>query len=310
LTDVLIITGPTAVGKTSTATEVAEALGGEIISADSMQVYRYLDIGTAKPDSATLARVRHHLVGILEPRAAYNAGDFARDAELIAADIASRGKVPIVCGGATLYLKALTEGLFREPDNLAERLEFRADLTDQVTRGGIEPLYEKLCEVDAPTASRLESTDTQRIVRALEVFLSTGIPLSAWHKDGIVKPDISSISFCLVLPREVLAARIEHRTMRMMSEGLLEEVKGLLDMGLTGREGPLKSVGYSEIIGHLNGEYDLDRARELINRNTRRYAKRQMTWFRKMQDLRRLDSGPAATGVIVDTWNEHVKKRT
>ena len=308
MTDVLLITGPTAVGKTETAVEVAEALGGEVISADSRQVYKYLDIGSAKPDTATLARVKHHLVSVLEPYEAYNAGDFARDAEDAARDIESRGRIPVVCGGATLYLKALTEGLFREPDNLTERLEFRTSLTEEVKREGIEPIYEKLCEVDEKTASRLECTDTQRIVRALEVFLSTGIPLSDWHSDGVVKPDIKSLSFCLDLPREELAGRIEKRTRQMMADGLLEEVKGLMDRGLQDWDVPLKSVGYSEIIGYLKGDLGLDEALDLINRNTKRYAKRQITWFRKMRELTWLDSGSRAAEVITDAWKSRVER--
>lgn len=308
MTNLLLITGPTAVGKTETAVEVAMSLDGEVISADSRQIYKYLDVGTSKPSQNLLKKVKHHLIDLKEPSEQYSAGEFARDAEKIARYVIQRGKVPIVCGGATLYIRALTSGLFKEPHNRRDRMKLRRELKERARREGTEDLYEDLCEADPHSAARIERNDTQRIIRALEVYLSTGIPISTWHDEVPERPELNILSFCLFLERDELTKRIEQRTREMIRNGLVEEVKKLLDEGLDEEYGPLKSVGYREIVDYLKGTYPLEEAERLITRNTRRYAKRQMTWFKKMNGLRWIRSGPDAGREICDEWYRWTRK--
>lgn len=303
---VLLITGPTAVGKTEAAVRIAGMLGGEVISADSRQIYRHFDIGTAKPEPHITGRIPHHLIDIRDPGEDYSAGDFARDAVALVRSLEQRGKVPIVCGGATLYLRALTKGFFKQPVDTSAMKRARKDLLYEAGSRGIGVLHQRLLRVDPCLGRSLAPGDTQRIIRALEVYHATGVPLSEWHRKGIEKPDLEIVSVCLFLPREELARRIETRTREMLRRGLVEEVKRLRAMRIDETSGPFTSVGYREILAYLEGSMSLEDAQRLINTNTRRYAKRQLTWFRGMKELTWIQNGEAAVGAICEAWKRGI----
>jgi tRNA dimethylallyltransferase len=309
LTDILLITGPTAVGKTEVAALVAERLGGEVISADSRQVYRHFDIGTAKPEREVLERVPHHLIDIRDAGRDYSAGQFARDALRIVHSLEEQGKVPIVCGGATLYLRALTRGLFREPEDTWALRKTRRELKEEAKRDGILVLHRELMRVDPVTASSLAPGDTQRIIRALEVFRATGVPLSEWHRTGLEKPPVNSLCFCLFLSRDQLARRIERRTRAMIEQGLVGEVRRLLEMGFDEESALFTSVGYREIVLHLRGSLSLEESERLINTSTKNYAKRQMTWFRGMQELTWIENNGEAVDGICEAWKSRSREK-
>lgn len=273
----LILTGPTAVGKTDLSLRLARHLQAEIISADSRQVYRQLDIGTAKPSIEERAGIPHHFIDELDLDEPFSAGAFEREANARIRAILDRGRVPLVVGGSTLYLHALKHGLADIPpvgDDI--RAAIQARLVDE----GPEALYRELATVDPASAERMDPTKTQRLVRALEVYHGTGRPLSSFHA---VKPTVPFRFRTVVLyrERENLYRRIEHRVDAMLRDGLLDEVGNLLDQGYDPSLNPLQTIGYQEPIAYLRGDLGYDEMVDLLKRNTRRYAKRQMTWFRR-----------------------------
>ncbi len=276
---VLAIVGPTAAGKSELALELALALEGEIVNGDALQVYRGLDLGTAKPSAEERARVRHHLIDVLEPRERYSAGEFARRASAAIAEIEGRGRLPIVVGGSGLYFRALFEGLSPVPPGDPE---LRGALRLRLVAEGLEALRRELAERDPDTAVRLAAGDTQRILRALEVVLASGRPLSSWIAEQPfgVRP-FSALRIGLTLPRGILYDRIEGRVARMMERGWLQEVRGLIASGLSPELPAFQAIGYRQLCRHLLAEWSLEAAVEEIVRATRRFAKRQLTWFRK-----------------------------
>jgi len=280
---ILAIVGATATGKSALALDLAEEIGGEIVSADSLQVYRGLDLGTAKPGAADRARVPHHLVDILEPDEVYSAGEFARRARAAIDEIAARGRIPIVVGGSGLYLRALLRGLSPLPPGDPE---VRAALRSRLETEGLPALREELVRIDPKTAARLTAGDTQRVLRALEVECVTGRPLSAWLDEqpfGIQA--IAAVQIGLTLPRSILYDRIAGRVVWMMEAGWLGEVAGLLQRGLSPRLPAFQAIGYRQLVRHLEGDGSLEQAIAEIVRETRRFAKRQETWFRKEPDV-------------------------
>ncbi len=280
---ILAIVGATATGKSELAMELAAELGGEIVSADSLQVYRGLDLGTAKPSAADRARVPHHLVDILEPDELYSAGEFARRARAAIVEITMRGRVPIVVGGSGLYLRALLRGLSPLPPGDPE---VRAALRARLEAEGLPALREELVRIDPRTAARLAAGDTQRVLRALEVECVTGRPLSAWLDEqpfGIQA--IAAVQIGLTLPRSILYDRIAGRVVWMLEAGWLGEVAGLLQHGLSPRLPAFQAIGYRQLVRHLEGDGSLEQAIAEIVRETRRFAKRQETWFRKEPDV-------------------------
>lgn len=280
---ILAIVGATATGKSALALELAGEIGGEIVSADSLQVYRGLDLGTAKPSAADRARVPHHLVDILEPDEVYSAGEFARRARAAIDEIAGRGRVPIVVGGSGLYLRALLRGLSPLPPGDPE---VRAALRSRLETEGLPALREELARIDPKTAARLAAGDTQRVLRALEVECVTGRPLSAWLDEqpfGI--QTLAAVQIGLTLPRSILYDRIAGRVVWMMEAGWLGEVAGLLQRGLSPRLPAFQAIGYRQLVRHLEGDGSLEQAIAEIVRETRRFAKRQETWFRKEPDV-------------------------
>lgn len=283
-----MIAGPTAAGKSGLAVELALAFGGEIINADSAQVYKGFDIGTDTPDLDARRGVPHHLLSFVEPDIQFNAADFVREALKAADSIAAAGRLPIIVGGTGLYLQSLLVGLFPGPGRDAD---IRTRLEIEAARNGIETLYERLKTVDPDYAAGTGSRDRVRIVRALEVFELTGKPFSR-HFETTRSPldGYSVIKIGVTLPRPELYRRIEARVDGMFRAGLVEEVKGLLALGTSPAAPPFKALGYRQVMGHLAGDMTLDEAVKQTKTETRHYAKRQMTWFRRMEGLTWFDA--------------------
>jgi len=280
---ILVVVGPTAVGKSEVGLRLAEWLDGEIVSADSLQAYRGLDIGTAKPTPEERAEIRHHLIDILDPDEDFSAGEFARRAKVVIAEVEKRERLPIVVGGSGFYLRALLEGLNEIP---TVRPAVREDLRRRLEKEGLEALREELLELDPTTAQRLLPGDTQRVLRALEVAISTGRPLSAWHSEAPTAGEgLAPVRVGLTLERGLLYDSIAHRVHRMIEAGWVGEVEQLLSRGVSPREPAFQAIGYRELAAHLAGDLSLEEAIEETIRATRRYAKRQLTWFRKERDV-------------------------
>lgn len=282
----LTITGPTAVGKTTLSLTLADTLDAEIISADSRQVYRELTIGTAKPSPEEQQQAPHHFI---DERSVFDtpfsAGAFADEANQRIREILARGRRPLIVGGSTLYIHALQFGLADVPD---VSQDVRAHIEDRLEREGAEALYAELQEVDPQQANRMDPTKTQRLVRALEVYHGTGRPLSYYYENQ-PEPPFSYRTVVLNRDRQQLYRRIERRVDRMLDRGLLDEVKELLDQDVDPTRQPLRTIGYREPIQYLRGEIDYDEMVRLVKRNSRRYAKRQLTWFRRYEDYRWLN---------------------
>ncbi len=278
MTELLAVVGPTASGKSALAIEIARELGTEIISADSMQFYRGMEIGTAAPSIEQRRLVRHHFVGFLEPGREFSAGQYERLARERVDELRRRGLAPVAVGGSGLYVSALIDGLFSGP---AKSPSIRARLHDTAQREGVPVLYQKLLAVDPDYAAIIQENDLRRIVRALEVYELTGEALSALHRrHRSNRAALDAVQIALDWPRDVLYERIEARVDEMLEQGFVEEVRSLLDKGYGPRLDRLRTLGYREIAAHLEGAVSLDEAVETIKRNTRRYAKRQLTWFR------------------------------
>lgn len=279
----VIVLGPTAVGKSEIVFELARTMGAEIINADSQQIYRYMDIGTGKPSAAERERVRHHLVDIINPNEEFNAAIFRRLATAAIADIQTRGKQAIVCGGTGLYLKALTGGLFTGP---AQDPAIRERLNAEADRAGVGSLYRRLERVDPQAMSRIHPNDRQRIVRALEVFELTGKAISDWQKEHAFAESLfETLKIGLERERAELYDRINKRCDRMIADGLLDEVKMLLDKGYGFDLKPLQTIGYRHMGLVIRGEATAEDAIALMKRDTRRLAKQQLTWFRGDHDI-------------------------
>jgi len=279
----LVICGPTASGKSDLALRLAEQLDAEIINADSMQVYRGMDIGTAKPSAEERARVPHHLIDIIQPDQPFSAADFAEAADAAIRDINARGKRPIVAGGTGLYIRSLLKGLVDSP---AGTNEVRQDLMAEVRERGNLAMLEELRRVDPELAGRIHPNNLVRVIRALEVFRTTGIPLSRYQQaHAFSEQRYRSLQVGIQVERPLLYSRIDERVNRMMEQGLLQEVQQLLNAGFGSELKAMRAIGYKEMTAHLAGEYTLDEAVRLIKRDTRHYAKRQLTWFNADQDI-------------------------
>jgi len=267
------------VGKSWLGLELAADRDGEIISADALQAYRGFDIGTAKPSPEQQRRIPHHLIDIFEPSEPYSAGEFSRLALAAVQEISQRQGQPLVLGGSGLYLRALLEGISPIPPTSPE---IRIELRERVASEGLESLRQQLVELDAITAGRLRAGDTQRILRALEVMLSTGRPLSSWLAESPTGPGpLTAIRIGLTLPRIVLYDRIAERIRRMIQAGWVEEVEDLLSRGLGPELPPFQAIGYRQLAAYVGGETNLEEAVTATVRATCRYAKRQITWFRR-----------------------------
>jgi tRNA dimethylallyltransferase len=275
----LLIAGPTASGKSALALEMARQLGGEIVNADSMQVYGVLDRLTARPDAADLAEVPHHLYGHIPPTELYSTGIWLNQATEVIADIRARGRLPVVVGGTGLYFRALTGGLSDMP---AIPDQIRNELRSRLEQEGVEALHAELSRLDPQMGERLRPADRQRILRALEVFRATGRSITEFQGRGGEKIVDPLSARCLVLQpdRPLLHVRINQRFATMMEEGAPDEVRHLLALDLPPQHPAMKAIGVSQITEHLAGRISRDEAIELSSIATRQYAKRQMTWFR------------------------------
>lgn len=273
----IIICGPTCVGKSFLAGKIAEQIDVEIISADSRQIYRYMDIGTAKPTADEQKKIPYHLIDIKSPNEKYSAGEFAQDADKKINEVIARNNKPLIVGGTGFYIKALLDGLSPIPQIPTE---IRQKIKQLAQKQGSFFLYNKLLCADRIAAKNIHPNDTKKIIRALEVYEYTGKPISYFWN---IQPDTkySALIIFITQQREKLYKRINNRVDRMMELGLLDEVKNLLSNGYNRDTSGMKSVGYQELIDYLYGKYGLDKAIELIKQHTRNFAKRQFTWFRK-----------------------------
>jgi len=275
---VIVIGGPTASGKTQLAIDWALKLDGEIVSCDSRQIYKFMDIGTAKPTLEERSLIPHHLVDLIYPDETMTAGEFQKLAREIIKDIHSRGKVPFLVGGTGLYIRSVIRDIVFPP-KVDEY--YRKFIKDRINREGLGSVYNELCKIDPVTAGKISPNDEIRITRALEVYYATGTPISFYRKGiDVDYPEYEVIYLVLNPPRGILYRRIEERVDKMIQLGLVEETRHLLDMGYSPELSSLQTLGYREIIKYLKGMYDLESAVEEIKKETRRYAKRQSTWFR------------------------------
>lgn len=274
----LTIEGPTASGKTKLALKLAQALGAQIISADSRQVYRYLDIGTAKPSKAELQAVPHHLIDILEPDESYNVGRFCSEAGRISENLHQAGILSIVCGGTGLYVSGLLRGIFSA---LEIPGVIRSGLRERLANEGLSVLYEELRQRDPGFAAQVSNKDTQRILRGLEVYQSTGTPITEHWRRQTHEQRFQVFRLLLDPPRELLYDRINQRIGAMLEAGWLEELRGLLKRGFDSACPGLNSLGYKELLPHVTAGKSLDECAGLAAQHTRNYAKRQCTWYRK-----------------------------
>lgn len=276
----VVIVGPTAVGKTAVSIQLAKMLAGEIISGDSMQVYRFMDIGTAKPTEQEKDGISHYMLDLLEPNEEFSVALFQEKVHYYIADILARGKLPLLVGGTGLYVRSIIDHYDFSPAAIDH--SYRNELLRQAESYGNKYIHEKLREVDPETAGRLHYNDIRRVIRALEVFRQTGRTISSFHyRDSNLPPKYRLAYFGLTMERPGLYTRIEQRVDQMISNGLVEEMKNLLDRGYSPDLTSMQGLGYKEIIGYLQGQYSLVEAIELLKRNTRRFAKRQLTWFRR-----------------------------
>lgn len=284
---VVFIVGPTAVGKTALSLELAAKLGAEIISCDSMQVYRGMDILSSKPSTAERQRIPHHLIDVVEPNEDFNVSQYRRLCLKAIADIRSAGRLPVFVGGTGLYMNVMVDGIFEAK---TEDEQVRKRLFAEASESGSALLHQRLAAVDPEAASKIHANDTKRIVRALEVYEVTGQPMSAMQKkrQGLEK-DNRVFIFGLRMPLPALYERINRRVEEMFAAGLVEEVSALVSRPLS--RTAQAAIGVPEVSGYLRGEYDLEEAKELLKQHTRQFSRRQMTWFRKDKRVQWVDAG-------------------
>ncbi len=276
-TKTVFLVGPTGVGKTEACLWLAKRIDAEIVSADSMLVYRGMDIGTAKPTRQQRRKVRHHLIDVVEPTEPFSVGKYREMATAALEDIHRRGKVALVCGGTGLYVRSLVDGLFDGPEADSE---LREKLVAEASEKGPEALHGRLREVDPEAADRLSPRDVRRVVRALEVHCKTRRPISQLQVQWKLRRPAPAM-LGLTMNRSALYARIDHRVEQMFRRGLVEETRRLLHTGLRANRTAMQAIGYKEVVGFLEGLYSLEEAERLLKRDSRRYARRQLTWFRK-----------------------------
>lgn len=290
---VIIICGPTGVGKTSSAIQAAMRFEGEIVGADSMQIYKYMDIGTAKPTPSERASVPHHLIDFLEPDQPFDAAMYVDMADETIMELRGRGVVPFVVGGTGFYIKALVHGLFdqgRRDSSVRERLRREAE------EQGAESLHRRLAECDPEAAGRIHPNDVYRIIRALEVFETTGASMSTLHAShGFEARRHRALKIGLTMDRPALYERIDHRVDAMLEAGLLEEVRLLLRLGFRESLKSMQSIGYRHMVEFIQGRIPWEEAVRTLKRDTRRYAKRQMTWFKADPEIKWTEPGDMET---------------
>lgn len=285
-TKILAVTGPTASGKTGLAIALAKKLDGEIVSCDSMQIYKGMVIGTAAPSAYEMDSIPHHMIGVCDPKDSYSAADYARDASEIIEDIERRKKYPIVCGGTGLYLDSLLK--IAEFSKASASPELRKELNKFAEKYGNEALHQKLLAVDKISAENIHPNNVKRVIRALEIYETTGKPKSVVDAESLADEfrydaDVATINFA---SREILYERINKRVDTMIDAGLENEVRNLYESGnLTEESTAAQAIGYKEMLSYIKGEISIGEAVELIKKNTRNYAKRQTTWFKRYDSI-------------------------
>lgn len=283
------IVGPTAVGKTALSLAIAETFGTEIVSADSRQMFKLLNIGTAKPSQEELARVPHHLIDWLKPDEKIDVEKFRMKAEEVIRNLFEQHNLVVVCGGSTLYIQSLWFGLNEMPE-IPDGV--REELNQAFSENGLMPLLEELQQVDPATYAVIDQRNHARVIRALEVYRGTGTPISVFREKEIPQHDEwTHLKIALTDDRAALYARIDQRVDEMIAAGLEEEIRALLDSGLSPDSQSLRSIGYQEWVGYFQGKYDREEAVRLHKRNSRRYAKRQLTWYRRYEDVTWFEAG-------------------
>lgn len=285
-----IICGPTASGKSSLALDFCRAVNGELISCDSMQIYKYLDIGTAKATKEEQAEIPHHMIDIIEPGQDYSVNDYLVSCFESIENIMSRGKIPVICGGTGQYVSALKDGIKYVEEPVSD--ELLSSLYDRFNSEGIDKMYEELVSVDSIAASKIHPNNTRRVIRALAVFLATGKTFTEWNNSS--KKSGPKYPYKLFMldyedSRDILYDRINKRVDIMIEEGLLDEVKYLYSLDISRKSTCFQAIGYKELAGYINNEISLEKAIYDLKLNSRHYAKRQLTWFRYMDDIIRLD---------------------
>ena len=281
----IVLLGPTAGGKSEIALHLAERIGGEIVGADSRQIYRGLEVGTAAPSDADRRRVTHHLASFLPPSETYSAGRYARDARAAIADVESRGAAAVIVGGSGLYLRALLDGLFAGPER---NEEVRAELTARLEERGLGDLRDELGRVDPQALAAISPGDSVRVIRALEVHRLTGVPISELRR-ARRNEGIAARRYGIRWTRAALARRIAERIEQQLRDGFLEQTRALDEAGLPEKSPGLHTLGYRELLQHLHGRMTREEAVQTIGLRTRQLAKRQETWFRRVADVRWFD---------------------
>lgn len=303
----LVVVGPTAVGKTDIAVQLALRLEGEIVSADSRQVYRALNVGTAKPGSELRALVPHHLVDIVEPGESFSVADYQRRARQAIDQIRARGRLPLLVGGTGLFVQAVVDGYAFSPSRADHRLRNIFQRLAKIR--GPRYLWERLESIDPVAAHRVHPHNVRRVIRHLEVFAHTGITLTQWESRRESGEGNSACLVGLYMARQELYRRIEARVDEMLEQGLVAEVKGLQQMGLGSGHNAMQSLGYREILDYLEGRTSLEAAVAELKKNTRRFAKRQLTWFRRDERIRWFAADSESREGLVNAICQHVAGR-
>lgn len=300
-----ILTGPTGSGKTSVINKLL-GINPElhIISADSRQIYKYLNIGTDKPPQDNIDKGNYYLVDFALPGERYTAFDFVGDAREIISELMKKETLPIICGGTGLYIKSLAEGIVELPD---DDLEIRRNLENEAVEKGPKHLFEKLQAIDPDEASRIHPNNIKKVIRALEIYYLTGRPKSRIIAEGEVDYPYRFDINCLMPSRERLYENIDARVDRMMRAGLLEEMEALYNLGLADKVREINVIGYNELFRHFDDQISLSAAVNLIKQNSRRFAKRQITWFRGMRNIRMFDTADSALQYLSGFWSPKIK---
>ena len=304
MNQILVVAGPTASGKTNFAVQLAKHFGGEVVSADSIQIYRELNIASAKPSAKEMQGVPHHLLDFVSPFERFSVADYVKMAKACIADIHARNRLPIVAGGTGLYISSLIDNIeFAEEETDAS---VREKLWQEAEEKGIEPLYARLSELDPKAAEKIHPNNKKRVIRALEIYETTGLTLTEQNERSRRKPspyDARMVALCP--PRELLYERIDKRVDAMVEDGLFEEAKALQNMGLNKEMQSMQGIGYKEVFNYLDGKVSREKCLEEIKKATRHYAKRQLTWFRR--DARYLWLNPLEENALEEAiaWKNH-----
>ena len=307
MSKMLAVVGPTASGKSGLAVELCKGFGGEVVSCDSMQIYKKMNIGTAKPTLDEMQGIAHHLIDFLEPGTVYSVSDYVEDAAKCVCGLEKRGVLPVFCGGTGLYIDSFLSGVkFGEFENDPD---VRRRLEDEFACDGIEGIYERLCAADPEIAATIDMHNAKRVIRALEVYENTGITMSEWNRRSKLE---ASKKDCLIIgldfeDRQTLYDRIDLRVELMMDMGLLEEAEGLYREGLFDSKTASQAIAYKEFLPYFEGTDTLENCVETLKRNSRRYAKRQLTWFRRNKDINWILRDNLSSDELISKASELVK---